>query len=70
MMVCIWVLPTAKLQVSELSVAPCRIVLCKLYYFMLPLQCQAASVAPGVLRLPFFDSFTEEEFDDDNDEVD
>ena len=37
---------------------------------MLPFQCQAASVAPGVLRLSFFDSFTEEEFDDDNDEVD
>ena len=58
---------------SELSVAPCRIVLCKLYYFMLPFQCQAASVAPGVLRLSFFDSFTEEEFDDnddDDDEVD
>ena len=37
---------------------------------MFPFQCQAASVAPGVLRLSFFDSFTEEEFDDDNDEVD
>ena len=33
---------------------------------MLPFQCQAVSVAPGVTAL-FFDSFIEKEFDDDDD---